>query len=714
MATASVERTVWRRILTILCKNFEEKSRDDFDIDELTTAYTQVETEAQRVFDLDEKVQRQLLEAETSEDVLKEEFTRVQEYRGKLYLVQAKYDRLTKQQNEDARIVTTSTPKINRDNLRQIIKDWWTNPEFNTIKQLATTLSIAKFESDIEEAHQLITEFTNLQVNDNALKPDQKLPEIIAIQQTYKSILLDKEVIDLAESEEEELNNNENMAEQQIKITPRYFSGQNENVEDYFTHFSRVATSLRWTEQSKINMLPIFLLGDAQEYYTMKAAEGNPPTSFADWQIALTARFSDPMQKERLQTELYSKKQNKEESARDYVHKIEQLAYRVDSDMSVAEKCRIIQMGLNPDMTRMIATANKENVEELKTAIARAELALQYAKLGEAEQEKRGTDERLSALQRQINQLTLQPEPGGLRCLEQFTMMKWLLLVAVVAYASADSSEHGVSPGAKGTSCKCGWANRDSGSRIVGGKFYKTNEYPFIVGIASVAARGYSPFCGGSIITPNHVITAAHCTDDVIKARTKTAVLLGTHDRSKPSSSAVIINVASIQQHAGYNAKTITNDISILTLASSINFNKIIGPVCLPQSGLDVSGQTVRVLGWGAEKFQGSMTLRPKKLDTTAVTINNCATAWGGMISTKNPTQLCTLSKKETACQGDSGGPVVWLDPQTNRYTLVGLVSFGASCTDERPTVNTRVAAYLPWIQQQIAATKRSATCTKV
>ncbi|KAF6216452.1 hypothetical protein GE061_000794 [Apolygus lucorum] len=147
----------------------------------------------------------------------------------------------------------------------------------------------------------------------------------------------------------------------------------------------------------------------------MKAAEGNPPTSFADWQIALTARFSDPMQKERLRTELYSKKQNKEESARDYVHKIEQLAYRVDSDMSVAEKCRIIQMGLNPDMTRMIATANKENVEELKTAIARAELALQYAKLGEAEQEKRGTDERLSALQRQINQLTLQPEPEGLR-----------------------------------------------------------------------------------------------------------------------------------------------------------------------------------------------------------------------------------------------------------------------------------------------------------
>ncbi|KAF6215323.1 hypothetical protein GE061_010075 [Apolygus lucorum] len=299
------------------------------------------------------------------------------------------------------------------------------------------------------------------------------------------------------------------------------------------------------------------------------------------------------------------------------------------------------------------------------------------------------------------------------RLKERFTMMKWLLLVAVVAYASADSSEDGVSPGAKGTSCKCGWANRDSGSRIVGGKFYKTNEYPFIVGIARVETGGYAPFCGGSIITPNHVITAAHCTAILIRDRARSAVLLGTHDRSKASPGAVIINVASIQQHAGYVPKIFTNDISILTLASSINFNKIIGPVCLPHYGLDVTGQTVRVLGWGAEKFLDTMTMQPKKLDTTAININQCSAAWGGIISTSNPTQICSLSKDETACQGDSGGPVVWLDPQTNRYTLVGVVSFGASCTDARPTVYSSVAAYLPWIQQQITATKPSATCFK-
>ncbi|KAF6214417.1 hypothetical protein GE061_009160 [Apolygus lucorum] len=241
-----------------------------------------------------------------------------------------------------------------------------------------------------------------------------------------------------------------------------------------------------------------------------------------------------------------------------------------------------------------------------------------------------------------------------------------------------------------------------SGSRIVGGKFYETNKYPFIVGIATVDFPGHTPFCGGSIITPNHVITAAHCTDEVIKDRIKIAVLLGTHDRSKTSPGDVIIDVAGIQQHAGYVSQIYLNDISILTLASSINFNKIIGPICLPDPGLDVTGQTVRVLGWGAEIFEGPMTMLPKELDTTAVNINECSTVWDGSLSTSNPTQLCTLSWEESACQGDSGGPVVWLDPQTNRYTLVGLVSFGRDCTDEKPDVHTRVAAYIQWILLQI------------
>ncbi|KAF6215315.1 hypothetical protein GE061_010067 [Apolygus lucorum] len=275
------------------------------------------------------------------------------------------------------------------------------------------------------------------------------------------------------------------------------------------------------------------------------------------------------------------------------------------------------------------------------------------------------------------------------------------LILAVVAYASADSSEDGVSPGAKGTSCKCGWANRVSGSRIIGGRFFNKNEYPFLVSLVRVKGRKYYFTCGGSIITPNHVITAAHCLNKIIKFRSKAAVFLGAHDRREVNTTAVFVYVAHFQQHAGYIPNK-SDDIAILTLASSINFNKIIGPVCMPHPGLDVSGKTVRVLGWGAVRNKEKGSNIPKKLDTTAMSSEKCNSAWGP--NHTNPTHMCAFSWKGITCKGDSGGPVVWLDPQINRYILVGLVSHGVPCSGWKPTIHTRVAAYLPWIHQQIAS----------
>ncbi|KAF6215322.1 hypothetical protein GE061_010074, partial [Apolygus lucorum] len=109
-----------------------------------------------------------------------------------------------------------------------------------------------------------------------------------------------------------------------------------------------------------------------------------------------------------------------------------------------------------------------------------------------------------------------------------------------------------------------------------------------------------------------------------------------------------------------------------------------------------------QIQGWGSERYREKMSKIPKKLDTTAMSSEQCNSAWGP--NHTNPTHICTYSWKEDTCKGDSGGPVVWLDPQTNRYTLVGLVSRGLPCYGRMPAVHTRVAAYLPWIHQQIAS----------
>nr|AHY81259.1 trypsin precursor [Lygus lineolaris] len=239
-------------------------------------------------------------------------------------------------------------------------------------------------------------------------------------------------------------------------------------------------------------------------------------------------------------------------------------------------------------------------------------------------------------------------------------------------------------------------------SRIVGGQYVEPKDYPFMVGLADIIyTYGYYPFCGGSIITPNHVITAAHCT--VNRTATKIVVLLGTHDRSNPRSKRGIIEVKRIQQHPDYRKVTHFNDISIVTVASPININKIFGRVCLPPPGSVVTGHTVTVIGYGRERFEGSMITRPKKLDTTVIPLDKCRKAWATECPIF-PTQLCIHSDGESGCKGDSGGPVLGWVEKTNEFTLLGLVSYGLrECTDEKPSVHTRVAAFLPWIVKQIA-----------
>lgn len=63
--------------------------------------------------------------------------------------------------------------------------------------------------------------------------------------------------------------------------------------------------------------------------------------------------------------------------------------------------------------------------------------------------------------------------------------------------------------------------------------------------------------------------------------------------------------------------------------------------------------------------------------------------------------QLCAYDPeaRSDACQGDSGGPIQLTNERTGISTVVGVVSFGISCGTELPSVYTRVAHYLDWIE---------------
>ncbi|KAL1124770.1 hypothetical protein AAG570_001391 [Ranatra chinensis] len=267
-----------------------------------------------------------------------------------------------------------------------------------------------------------------------------------------------------------------------------------------------------------------------------------------------------------------------------------------------------------------------------------------------------------------------------------------------------DSSEYGQHAGVKGTNCSCGWTNK---GRIVGGRDAEVNEYPYMAALVMVYANTKpSVFCGCTIVTQYHAVTAAHCTDQTHNL----AIVVGEHDLSedKESRYTQMYLVDDVIPHEMYDSEVSTHDIALLVTSRRMVFNTAVGPACMPTHRIDLTHKYVKVTGWGALEFEGSSPEKLQKVSLRVVPLEECAKKYPEVIDTSRPTHICTLTPKKDACQGDSGGPVVWLDPDTNRYTLVGVVSFGMECATDYPGVSTDVGSHSDWLQYHIHSKQKT------
>jgi len=249
-------------------------------------------------------------------------------------------------------------------------------------------------------------------------------------------------------------------------------------------------------------------------------------------------------------------------------------------------------------------------------------------------------------------------------------------------------------------SCTCGVAN--TANRIVGGQETEAHEYPWQVGL--VSASGSHPWCGGTLISSQHVLTAAHCTDGA--SPSSIAVLLGEHKIDDQNYNRVAISA--ITDHPGYNSGTLDSDFSILTLAEPVTFSDSVSPACLPAStSQDYAGQVATVSGWGTLSSGGNQPTVLNDVDVTIQTNQACNDAYGNQITDN---MICAAGPGKDSCQGDSGGPLV--TQENGHYTLVGVVSWGYGCAMANyPGVYARVTAQMNWILDSTVGTQQSSTC---
>jgi secreted trypsin-like serine protease len=234
-------------------------------------------------------------------------------------------------------------------------------------------------------------------------------------------------------------------------------------------------------------------------------------------------------------------------------------------------------------------------------------------------------------------------------------------------------------------------------TRIVGGTVAAPNAHPFQVGLLTkrIARNFRAWYCGGTLVKPNVVVTAAHCSDFVTAREVQ--VLTGTQ---RLDGSGVRRNVLRIDIHPGWdpgpnpNNPNMNNDVAVWTLASSADGIPLasLAPTDPPV------GTNLLATGWGDttdnEGFEAySVALRQVVLPL--VSRNKCNTVYPGDITNK---MICAgfADEDKDTCFGDSGGPLT-RKKDHNFTVLVGITSWGIGCAD-RYGVYTRVSEFRTWI----------------
>ncbi|KAB0803017.1 hypothetical protein PPYR_05203 [Photinus pyralis] len=239
--------------------------------------------------------------------------------------------------------------------------------------------------------------------------------------------------------------------------------------------------------------------------------------------------------------------------------------------------------------------------------------------------------------------------------------------------------------------------------RIIGGRPAKDKEVPYQVGLRTKYYNSH--FCGGSLISPLHVLTAAHCLCITMlgknhpRPETSFYIIAGQTEL-QVNESSIIRDVGQLIFHAGYNAKTVANDIGLVKMTSEIPLSLGGYVNRIPFADTSVTSGVCVVSGWGVTQY--GMKITSEQLLLVEVQIINttiCRIMYEKVDVSLVPGMMCAgiFEGGKDACQGDSGGPLAC------GGKLVGIISTGEECGDGRyPGIYSDIQYFRQWIKDSM------------
>uniref|UniRef100_A0A087XWX3 pancreatic elastase II n=1 Tax=Poecilia formosa TaxID=48698 RepID=A0A087XWX3_POEFO len=247
-------------------------------------------------------------------------------------------------------------------------------------------------------------------------------------------------------------------------------------------------------------------------------------------------------------------------------------------------------------------------------------------------------------------------------------------------------------------------------TRVVGGVDVRQNSWPWQASLQYLSGSSYYHTCGGTLISSQWVLTAAHCIFLRLNRSRTYRVYLGKHDLTASNEGgSIAISPQKIIVHPNWDSYNIrftyfswsSNDIALIKLASPVQISASITPACLPNAGDILPHQApCYVTGWGRLWTGGPIADILQQALLPVVDYATCSRSdwWGSLVTTS---MICAGGDGEVAsCNGDSGGPLNCRNPDGS-WDVHGVVSFGSSagCNyPKKPSVFTRVSDYISWI----------------
>ncbi|MBL1103565.1 serine protease [Streptomyces sp. 5-8] len=224
---------------------------------------------------------------------------------------------------------------------------------------------------------------------------------------------------------------------------------------------------------------------------------------------------------------------------------------------------------------------------------------------------------------------------------------------------------------------------------IVGGTTTTTTAYPFMMQITDASQN---QFCGGTLVAPKKVVTAAHC---MVGESTSSVRVVGGRTYLN-GTNGTVSRVSKIWVNPDYTDATNGDDVAVLTLSTSMPYTTA-KYVSSSQTGVYAAGTTARILGWGTTSENGGSSNQLRTATVPVVSDSSCRSSYGSDFVQSDMVCAGYTSGGVDTCQGDSGGPLII------GGVLAGITSWGEGCAEAGyPGVYTRLTAFSDLVTAQV------------